>query len=179
MGVLKQITTGITITSPVIPTNATAATGDNYITDALCDQIAALEADTNWEAYPTAFYANPLTIQVINKQERFRKGVNYNLNLDSMEISAGFSVPKVTTMRGDIPIIPDAFIPVTGTGTKVHKIVAVNENLIERHYLTSPAPRIFKMSMTPTLIDDYVAVLFDTIIVKGADHAHFIATFSI
>jgi len=79
-------------------------------------------------------------------------------------------------MKGNIPLIPEPYIKLDGD---THKIAAVNESLIERHYLTSPAPRIFKMSLHPDLMDDYIAVLFDTVIVKGADHGHFIAEFEV
>jgi hypothetical protein len=52
--------------------------------------------------------------------------------------------------------------------------LGLNESLVERHYLTSATPQMFKMGLDVGLLDDYVAVLFDTVILKGADsHAHF------
>jgi len=93
MGLLKQITTQVEIPDLVVPTNASAAKGDNYISDFLCRQIAELEADNTWEVYPTAFYANPLTIQFINEQERFRKGLHTTANESTLEISTGYRVP--------------------------------------------------------------------------------------
>lgn len=184
MGILNQITTNVAISSPVVPTNATAATGDNYVTDAVRDQIATLESNLTWDAYPTAIYANPLTINFINKQEWFRKGNMNILNANTMEIAQGFKVGTISTMRGDLPLIPDPYIPVVAgsganAGKMVHQLVAVNENLIERPYMTAPAPRTFKMSISPTLVDDYLMILFDSIVVKGADHAHFKMNFAI
>lgn len=116
--------------------------------------------------------------RIIN-EERSREGVRQVIP-DGVTLANGWKVPAINTAIGNLPLISDAAIKTTADETKTkHTIAVVNEDLIERHYLTSPTPRIFKMSLNDSLIDDYIAVLFDGLVVKGADCAHFLMDVSI
>lgn len=155
----------------------TLSTGKESVLDAIRTKIAKNEADTTYDAYPTALYANPVTIDLISQIEAKRENFNVNQDSHKVDLGNGFIVQTVPTMAGNLPLIPDKHIPLdttTSHGNTIHTIVAVNEDLLERHYLTSDKPRVFKLGKSKTLADDYVAVQFDTVIAKGADaKAHF------
>lgn len=168
MGLLKQITK-----------TGTVATG-KLISDVIRTECAKIAKDSVavGGGKPTAIYMNPVTIDIMEQEEIARDG---NYRPLTVELIPGITVTAIRTQIGVLPIIPDAFLPVAvdneETPTKdIHKIVLVNENLIERPYLTSSAPRIFKLGLTESLIDDYVMVQFDTITVKAPDTAHMIIT---
>lgn len=162
-GILKQITD-----------NANVVASDVKIADAIRTHIANLASRLDYDVYPTAIYANPASIDLLEQEEQARN----NYLRTTIEIMPGVRVPSIYTQIGELPIIPDPFVRVVDGGTTLdHRFVLVNENLIERHYLTTPAPRVFKMSQNENLIDDYIAFLWDTVIVKGADaKAHSIIT---
>lgn len=176
-GLLTQITSKVEIANPYSLDSDKGV----LVSDAIRTQIAKQVADTTWDAYPTALYANPVTIDYIQASELRRKGVSINLDSTNMEIVPGVSVPTIATQRGHLPIIPDPSIPLDTTtepGKTIHTIVALNERLVERHYLTDPNPRVFNMGKDKQLLDDYVAVLFDNVVAKGcAAGAHFKVTF--
>jgi len=183
-GLLTQITNTVNVANPWTIGCNPETTVIQYITDAIRTKVAAQKSSLVWASFPTALYANPLTIDYINQSETARVGNFRPLNEGTMVIENGFEVDSVRTMAGKLPLIPDPYIPVTldsGTGKYKHTIVAVNERLIERHYIKSPVPQVFKMSLTTNLMDNYVAVMFDTIIAKGAGTAqpHFTVTFEI
>ena len=170
-GVLNQVSKKIAIATPY---DFTTKQG-TMITDQIRAQIAASLADTTYDVFPTAVYLNPVTIERIIDEERSREGVRQVIP-NSMELANGWKVSTINTAIGNLPLIPDPYIKLdttTTAGKTIHTIAVVNEPLIERHYLTTPMPRVFKMSTDANLIDDYIAILFDAIVVKGADKAHF------
>lgn len=153
-----------------------------YIADEIISQIALQESDLEFDAYPTALYANPQTIDYIIKSEAKRENRQICSADERAELGVGFKVFTIRTSQGDLPLIADPFIKLEdgAAGKKKHTVYAINEKLIERHYLTSSEPRIFKMGLNKSLVDDYVAVQFDTVIAKGADAgAHFKVSFEI
>lgn len=177
-GILKQVSTKVSIATPYDFTNKT---GD-MITDQIRLQIAKQMSAHKYTSFPTAVYADPIIVDRIINEERNRDGVRA-LIPDSMELKNGWKVPTISTAIGNLPLITDAYLPSaanTTDGTKTdHTIAVINERLVERHYLTSSTPRIFKMSLDSTLIDDYIAILFDALVVKGADYSHFLMNISI
>jgi hypothetical protein len=58
-------------------------------------------------------------------------------------------------------------------GTAVLPAYIVTEDLIEYHWLGDPAPRIFQLGMPGSLTQQYVAVKFGGLVVKGASYAHY------
>lgn len=136
----------------------------------LCDvirtEIAKQVADKNWDKKVTAIYANPLSIDIL-EQELQKDFPGYRTQ-NQVEILPGVTVTSIQTQAGRLPIIPDVYLPIgEASGKAVHHFVLMNENMIERHYLTTPEPRVFKMSQTEELLDDYLAICFDAIVLKG------------
>lgn len=174
-GILTQVKNKISIAKPY---DFTTKQGD-MITDQIRAQIAKQLADAKWNVWPTAVYADPVLVDRIINEERDRAGVRQVIP-DGMTLANGWKVPTITTAIGNLPLISDSALKATTVEDKTkHTIAVINEDLIERHYLTSPTPRIFKMSMNSDLLDDYVAVLFDGLVVKGADTAHFLMDVSL
>jgi hypothetical protein len=99
----------------------------------------------------------------------------YNVVLNTVEITGGFRVKALSTQAGDLPLIPDWSIPYTGTigsGATLPAYV-VTEDLIEYHWLTDPNPRVFKLGLPTALTQQLVVVKFGAPVVKGANFAHF------
>lgn len=146
---------------------ATIASGsDERIAKVIRTEIAKQVADKNWDKKVTAIYANPLTIDIL-EQELEKDFPGYRTQ-NQVDILPGVSCTSILTQAGRLPIIPDVYLPVEGKeGKQVHHFVLMNENMIERHYLTSPEPRVFKMNPTEELLDDYIAICFDAIVLKG------------
>lgn len=174
-GILTQVKNKISIAKPY---DFTTKQGD-MITDQIRAQIAKQLADAKWNVWPTAVYADPVLVDRIINEERDRAGVRQVIP-DGMTLANGWKVPTINTAIGNLPLISDSALKATTVEDKTkHTIAVINEDLIERHYLTSPTPRIFKMSLNSDLLDDYVAVLFDGLVVKGADTAHFLMDVSL
>ena len=174
-GILTQVKNKVSIANPY---DFTTKQGD-MITDQIRAQIAKQLADAKWNVWPTAIYADPVLVDRIINEERDRAGVRQVIP-DGMTLVNGWKVPTINTAIGNLPLISDSALKATTVEDKTkHTIAVINEDLIERHYLTSPTPRIFKMSLNSDLLDDYVAVLFDGLVVKGADTAHFLMDVSL
>lgn len=174
-GILNQVKTKTAVATPY---DFTTKQG-TMVTDAIRAQIAKQLADAKYNVWPTAVYADPIMVERIVNEERDRDGVR-QLIPDSMTLANGWKVPTINTAIGNLPLISDAALKTTDdSDKKKHTIAIVNENLIERHFLTSATPRIFKMSMNSKLLDDYIAILVDALVVKGADCAHFLLTESV
>lgn len=174
-GILTQVKNKVSIANPY---DFTTKQGD-MITDQIRAQIAKQLADAKWNVWPTAIYADPVLVDRIINEERDRAGVRQVIP-DGMTLANGWKVPTINTAIGNLPLISDSALKATTVEDKTkHTIAVINEDLIERHYLTSPTPRIFKMSLNSDLLDDYVAVLFDGLVVKGADTAHFLMDVSL
>lgn len=169
MGLLSQITNTATIADT------------EKICDAIRTQIATMVADKKYNIRPSAVYVNPLTYDMIEKEEQARDNQHKNYTL---EVVAGVKVPAIMTAAGMIPIIPDPYLPieeVKGTDNKItgykHKIVLLDEKCIERHYVGSANPRIFGFGLQDeSLAKKFMALQYDTVIAKGADYAHCIMT---
>ena len=175
-GLITQITDSMTVANPFDLNTETGV----FLFDVIRTKVAEALADTRMGGRVSALYANPVTIDYLVNSELARKNLRINVSADKIDIGNGHLVPKIYTQAGELPLIPDPYIKVTDAeGKKNHVIVGLNESLVERHYLTSDKPRLFKMGLGADLLDDYVAVLFDTVILKGADsHAHFKINFT-
>lgn len=144
----------------------TAEDTTTRIAQVIRTEIAKQVADKDWDKKVTAIYANPVTIDIL-EQELDKDSPNYRMN-NQIEVVPGVTCTAIQTQAGRLPIIPDAFIPVASSGGKdTHHFVLMNENMVERHYLTTPEPRVFKMTQNEDLLDDYLAIAFDGIVLKG------------
>ncbi len=95
----------------------------------------------------------------------------------SREITGGFRVKDaLDAWPWRSALIPDWSLSYTGTpgsGSAVLPAYIVTEDLIEYHWLGDPTPRIFQLGLPGSLTQQYVAVKFGAVVVKGASYAHY------
>jgi hypothetical protein len=163
MGAIKQIVAGGQTTT--IGTTAS-------IVDGLKSAVAQMVANNGSYVRPTAIYANPVLLDLIDREMK----TEFNVVLNTDNITGGVRVKMLSTQAGDLPLIPDWSLSYTGTpgsGTAVLPAYIVTEDLIEYHWLGDPAPRVFQLGLPNSLAHQYVAVKFGGVVVKGASYAHY------
>lgn len=150
---------------------ATIATTDSIV-DGIKSTIANMVANSSYEVKPTAIYANPVLLDLIDRELK----QDFNVVLATTEVVGGLRVKALSTQAGDIPLIPEWTLGYTGTpgsGTAVLPAYIVTEDLIEYHWLTDPNPRVFQLGLTGSLAQQNVVVKFGGLVVKGANYAHY------
>jgi hypothetical protein len=163
MGAIPQIVAGGQTTT--IGTTAS-------IVDGLKSAVAQMVASNGYQVRPTAIYANPVLLDLIDREMK----AEFNVVLNTDNITGGIRVKMLSTQAGDLPLIPDWSLSYTGTpgsGTAVLPAYIVTEDLIEYHWLGDPAPRVFQLGLPNSLAYQYVAVKFGGVVVKGANYAHY------
>jgi hypothetical protein len=163
MGAIKQIVAG----GQTVTIGTTAS-----IVDGLKSAVAQMVASNGYQVRPTAIYANPVLLDLIDREMK----AEFNVVLNTDNITGGVRVKMLSTQAGDLPLIPDWSLGYTGTpgsGTAVLPAYIVTEDLIEYHWLGDPAPRVFQLGLPNSLAHQYVAVKFGGIVVKGASYAHY------
>ena len=151
--------------------SATIAT-DASIVDGLKSTIAQMVASSSYEVRPTAIYANPVLLDLIDREMK----AEFNVVLSTAEITGGLRVKTLSTQAGELPLIPEWALPYTGTpgsGTAVLPAYIVSEDMIEYHWLTDPNPRVFMLGLPNSLTTESVVVKFGGVVVKGASYAHY------
>ena len=152
--------------------NTTTISAGQSIVDGLKSTIAQMLSNTSFGVRPTAIYANPVLLDLIDREMK----AEYNVVLNTRPIEGGLTVKTLSTQAGDIPLIPEWTLPYTGTpgsGTAVLPAYIVTEDLIEYHWLSDPNPRIFQLGVPGSLASQYVVVKFGGVVVKGANYAHY------
>jgi hypothetical protein len=142
------------------------------IVDGLKSTIAGMVASSSFDARPTAIYANPVLLDLIDREMK----AEFNVVLSTVQITGGLTVKALSTQAGELPLIPEWALPYTGTpgqGNAVLPAYIVTEDLIEYHWLTDPNPRVFKLGLPNTLMTQSVVVKFGGVVVKGASYAHY------
>jgi hypothetical protein len=142
------------------------------IVDGLKSAIAQMVANSGFRVRPTAIYANPVLLDLIDREMK----TEFNVVLSTVEIVGGVRVKALSTQAGEIPLIPEWALSYTGTpgsGTAVLPAYIVTEDLIEYHWLSDPSPRVFQLGVPGSLASQYVAVKFGGVVVKGANYAHY------
>ena len=163
MGAIGQIEAG---------GNTTTITTTESIVDGIKGVIAGMVASAGYEVRPTAIYANPVLLDLIDREMK----AEFNVVLSTTEITGGLTVKTLSTQAGELPLIPEWAVPYTGTpgtGTAVLPAYIVTEDLIEYHWLTDPNPRVFQLGLLGALASQMVVVKFGAIVVKGAAYAHY------
>jgi hypothetical protein len=143
MGAIKQIVAGGQTTT--IGTSASIVNG-------LKTAVAQMVANNGYYVRPTAIYANPVLLDLIDQEMKSE----FNVVLNTDNITGGVRVKTLSTQAGDLPLIPDW-----------------TEDLIEYHWLGDPTPRIFQLGLPNSLAYQYVAIKFGGLVVKGASYAHY------
>ena len=159
-GVIGQIVAGGKTTT--IGTSAS-------IVDGLKSTVAQMVSDTQYQVRPTAIYANPVLLDLIDREMKSE----FNVVLNTVEITAGYKVKALSTQAGDLPLIPEWALGYTTGSPSVYPCYIVSEDLIEYHWLTDPNPRVFRLGLPNSLSQQQVVVKFGAPVVKGANFAHY------
>jgi len=144
----------------------------NSIVNGIKTTVAQMVSNSSYQVRPTAIYANPMLLDLIDQEMKSE----FNVVLNSVEISGGVRVKALSTQAGELPLIPEWAIGYTGTlgsGSAVLPAYIVSEDLIEYHWLTDPNPRVFKLGLPGSLSQQQVVVKFGAPVVKGANFAHY------
>ena len=152
--------------------NSTTITTSQSIVDGLKTTIAQMVANSSFEVRPSAIYANPVLLDLIDREMK----TEFNVVLSSTEVAAGLRVKTLSTQAGELPLIPEWTLGYTGTpgsGSAVLPAYIVSEEMIEYHWLTDPNPRVFKLGTPSSLAAQNVVVKFGGVVVKGASYAHY------
>jgi len=163
MGAIAQIQAGGQTVSIPAP---------NSIVNGLKTAVATMCANTGFYVRPTAIYANPMLLDLIDQEMK----AEFNVVLNTDNITGGIRVKMLSTQAGDLPLIPDWSLGYTGTigsGSASLPAYIVTEDLIEYHWLGDPTPRIFQLGLPNSMTYQYVAVKFGAPVVKGANFAHY------
>jgi hypothetical protein len=150
---------------------ATIAVGAGIV-DGLKSTVAQMVANTSYEVRPTAIYANPVLLDLIDRELK----AAFNIVLSTTEVAGGIRVKTLSTQAGDLPLIPEWTLGYTGTpgsGTAVLPAYIVSEDMVEYHWLTDPNPRVFQLGLSGSLANQHVVVKFGGVVVKGASYAHY------
>ena len=152
--------------------NTTSIAANASIVDGLKSTIAAMVSNSSFEVRPTAIYANPVLLDLIDREMK----AEFNVVLSTAEIAGGLRVKTLSTQAGDLPLIPEWALGYTGTpgsGNAVLPAYIISEDMIEYHWLTDPNPRVFRLGLPNSLMTQSVVVKFGGIVVKGASYAHY------
>lgn len=142
------------------------------IVDGLKSTVAQMVANSGFGVRPTAIYANPVLLDLIDREAKNE----FNSVLNTRELSAGVSVRTISTQAGELPLIPEWTLSYTGTpgsGSAVLPAYIVTEDMIEYHWLSDPNPRVFQLGVPGSLASQHVVVKFGGLVVKGANYAHY------
>ena len=170
MGVIAQILTPVAPATS--PANTVSIGATASIVDGIKSAVAQMVATNGYYVRPTAIYANPVLLDLIDREMK----TEFNVVLNTDNITGGIRVKMLSTQAGDLPLIPDWSLTYTGTpgsGSAVLPAYIVTEDLIEYHWLGDPTPRIFQLGLPDSLTYQYVAVKFGAPVVKGASYAHY------
>jgi hypothetical protein len=168
-GILTQITN-----------QATIGLGASII-DGLKAKVASMMANQTQAPRPTAIYVNPILNDLIDREAKAA-----HIDLHTREVVAGVSVKFLSTQAGDLPLIPDPYLPLDGTGqfgfsapgsgNSNYFAVIVTEKLIEMPVVHGAdgnlKPRIFQLGLLAGLQGQYVGIHFNAVVAKRPDAAH-------
>jgi hypothetical protein len=152
--------------------NTTTISTTELIVDGLKSTIAQMLSNSNFAVRPTAIYANPVLLDLIDREMKSE----FNVVLNTKNIEGGLTVKTLSTQAGDIPLIPEWTLPFTGvpgSGSAVLPAYIVTEDLIEYHWLGEPNPRVFQLGLQNSLASQFAVVKFGAVVVKGASYAHY------
>lgn len=139
---------------------------DARLTAAIADAVAVLMYNKQYKVTPTAIYMNPLDKARLDNQE---KEATDKTKFYDVEVLPGIKIDGIMTSAGILPIITDIYCP-------AGKIAIVDENLLERQYITSASPRLYQLGTEKDLATRFIAILFDTFIVRGGSYGHMVLT---
>lgn len=155
------------------------------IIDGIKAQVAQMVANVTYVIRPTAIYLDPILGDYLDREAKAGQ-----ITFDKIEVTAGVKVNAISTQAGVIPLIPDPFLSaaITPAGTnsygfgavpaglKGYYAVIVMEKEIEMPVIHGGDgnlnPRLFQLGLLAGLQGQYVGIVFDSVVVKGATYAH-------
>lgn len=155
------------------------------IIDGIKSQIAAMAANTTYVIKPTAIYIDPILGDYLDREAKASQ-----LTFDKVEVVAGVTVKAIQTQVGLVPLVADPFLSgaisaagvsaygfgAVPTGLKGYYAVIVTEKDIEMPVIHGGdgnlSPRLFQLGLLSGLQGQYVGVVFDSLVVKGAAYSH-------
>ncbi len=130
-------------------------------------QVATMANRTDFEVRPSAFYASPLFLDLIDREAK-----TFQLYFNTVEILPGVVVEAIPTQMGVLPLVGDPSITIWPYGgSKIYTGFILSEDMVEFHYLTDPLPRVFQLGLLGSLSAQYVVVKFGGVVVKGANYS--------
>ena len=136
------------------------------LTKGIIGAVAQLMYNKKYSVHPSAIYMNPLDKALLDEQEMDEKD---KIKTYDVEVLPGITINGIMTAAGILPIITDIYCP-------VGKILITDESLLERQYVTTSVPRLYQLGTEKDLVTRYIAVLFDTFIVRAGDYGHMVLT---
>lgn len=169
-GVSGQIVNATSLNSLMSsPVQTLSATGS--LVDQFKHQVSLMASDQLHEVRPDAFYANPLFLDLFDKEAK-----QFQLYFNKVQILPGVIVQGIPTQVGILPLIGDPSISIIGgynpATTNQYTGFFITEKLIEYHWLTNPLPRVFQLGLLGALSAQYVVVKFGAVVAKAAGYAH-------
>lgn len=176
VSVLTQLSTSIY--------TATIGAGASII-DGLKAQVAKMVSNTTYVIRPTGIYIDPILGDYLDREAKANQ-----ITMDKVEVTAGVKVNAIMTQAGPLPLIPDPFLSaaITAAGTAAYGFSAVPSgnkgyyaNIVVEKDIEMAVihggdgnlqPRLFQLGLLAGLQGQYVGVVFDNVIVKGATYAH-------
>lgn len=146
-----------------ITNKGTIAAGTRLV-KGIIENVAKLMYNKQYAVKPTAIYMNPLMKAKLDAQEMDEKD---KVKTYDVEVLPGIKIDGIMTAAGILPIITDIYCP-------EDKIFVLDENLLERQYVTSDVPRMYQLGTEKDLATRYIAILFDTFIVRGGSYGHMV-----
>jgi len=159
---------------------STIAPGSSII-DGLKAQVSQMMANQTYKVKPNIIYLNPVLGNALDAEAKAAQ-----ITFGKTEVVAGVQVDTLKTQAGELPIITEPYIPSDTTAKygfdappddySNYYAVILSEPLIEMPFvydeIENPHPRIYQLGLVNSLNGQFVAVLFDAIIVKAAAYAH-------
>jgi hypothetical protein len=155
------------------------------IVDGIKAQVAQMVSNTTYVIRPTAIYMDPILGDYLDREAKASQ-----VTFDKIEVTAGVKVNAIQTQAGPIPIIPEPFMSAAITaaagsaygfgavpaGLKGYYVVITTESEIEMPVIHGGdgnlQPRLFQLGLLAGLQGQYVGIVFDSVVVKGATYAH-------
>ena len=142
------------------------------IVDGIKSAVAQMVASNGYHVRPTAIYANPVLLDLIDREMK----TEFNVVLNSDQITGGFRVKMLSTQAGDLPLIPDWSLELyrhTGLGfgcaARIHRDRGPDRVSLARRSNAAYLPTRHAWVAGAAVCRGQVR----RVVVKGANYAHY------
>ena len=152
--------------------NTTTITTSQSIVDGLKSTIAQMLANSSYGVRPTAIYANPVLLDLIDREMK----AEFNVVLNTKPIEGGIDGEDAEHAGGrysadsgvDAAVYGHAWFGLGGAAG-VHRDGGPDRVSL----VGDPNPRVFQLGLPGSLASQYGVVKFGAVVVKGANYAHY------